>query len=258
MFFCMNGSEAYYIEELDGVIKIYVNSSQTNLYQFTNDDSKTLNSIKILNKFKSSVEALYAYRSSEVNRRQEVVVLKLNNKDWSFDIAPCFITTLINNKNFYLIPDGTGNWKKADPRIDQERTTRINQQHAGKVLNIIRIMKYWNARATMPTMSSYLLENIILNHYETALTCSDYIDIELPNAFQSVLNAIFFIVPDPKGFQHNLNDISIEDRLRIYNKASSDKEKAIEARRLEVECQTHKECINKWREIFGTEFPEYG
>jgi hypothetical protein len=109
----------------------------------------------------------------------------------------------------------------------------------------------------MPTMSSYLLENIILNHYETAFSCSDYIDLELPNAFQVVRNAIFSTVPDPKGFQSDLNDISFEDRCKIYTRAGLDKDKAVVARRLELECQTHKECINKWREIFGGEFPEY-
>lgn len=258
MFFCMNGSGAHYNEGLDGVIRIHVTNSNTNLYQFTNNDNETLNSIKILNKFKTSVEAVYAYRNSEVNRRQETVVLTLNNKDWSFDIVPCFITTIANNRDFYLIPDGSGNWKKADPRIDQSRTTRINQKHDGKILNIIRIMKYWNARATMPTMSSYLLENIILNHYDLASSCSGYIDVELPDAFQAVRSAIFSTVPDPKGFQSDLNDLSVDDKFKIYTRAGTDKEKALDARRLEWECQTHKECINKWREIFGNDFPEYG
>lgn len=258
MFFCMNGNGAHYNQGADGVIKIYVTNSNTNLYQFTNNDNETLNSIKILNKFKTSVEAVYAYRSSEVNRRQEVVVLALNNKDWSFDIAPCFITSQVNDKDFYLIPDGAGNWKKADPRVDQSRTTRINQKHDGKILNVIRIMKYWNARATMPTMSSYLLENILLNYYESAFSCSNYIDMELPNAFQAVRDAIFSTVPDPKGFQDDLNETSFDDKYKIYTRAGLDKDKAVEARRLEVECQTHKECINKWREIFGSAFPEYG
>jgi hypothetical protein len=185
-------------------------------------------------------------------------VLTLGNKDWSFDIAPCFITAPMNNSDFYLIPDGTGNWKKADPRIDQGRITRINQKHNGKILNIIRVMKYWNARATMPTMSSYLLENIILNHYDATLFCSDYIDVELPNAFQAICSAIFSTVPDPKGFQVDLNDIGFDDKFKIHARSGLDKDKAVEARRLELECQTHKECINKWREIFGGDFPEYG
>lgn len=256
MFFCMNGRGAHYSEGVDGVIRVVVTDPNVSLYKFTNDDA-TLNSIKILNKFKSSVESVYAYRSSEVNRRQEVVVLTLNNKEWSFDIAPCFITSAVDNKNFYLIPDGAGNWKKADPRVDQERTSRINQKHKGKILNIIRIIKYWNARATMPTMSSYLLENIILNHYDATNSCSDYIDVELPNTLLAVSDAIFSTVPDPKGFQYDLNDISFEDKRKIYARSCLDRDKAVEARKLEVECSTHKECIDKWREIFGGEFPEY-
>ena len=258
MFFCMTGKGANYEEKHDGNIKIIVNETSTNLYQYTNNDNSTLNSIKILNKFRSSLENIYAYRNSEVNRRQEVVVLQLLNKDWSFDVAPCFKTTTVNGYDFYLIPNGDGDWKKADPRIDQKRTSRINQKHNGLILNIIRIMKYWNNRATMPTMNSYLLENILLNYYDTSWTCSSYIDLELPNAFLAIQNAVYTTVPDPKGLQGNLNNLSDDEKSKIFIRAYLDHGKCVTARELEQTKPTHKECIEKWREIFGDAFPEYG
>lgn len=42
--------------------------------------------------------------------------------------------------------------EKKDPRIDKERVTTINQKHDGKVLDIIRIMKYWNKRPIKPAV----------------------------------------------------------------------------------------------------------
>ena len=48
--------------------------------------------------------------------------------------------------------------KKQIPRIDRQRVKDANQKHDGNVLNAIRIMKYWNKKAKMPTMRSYLIE----------------------------------------------------------------------------------------------------
>ena len=44
------------------------------------------------------------------------------------------------NKQYYLIPDGEGNWKKSDPRIDRENIDKLNETQ----LNIIKLIKYWN------------------------------------------------------------------------------------------------------------------
>ncbi|MGE2210766.1 hypothetical protein [Pseudomonas aeruginosa] len=142
MFFCLMAQGAVYNDYDQNNITVTIENTASNLYQYTKDDNKTISSIKILNKFKRSLENIYQYRNAEVNRRQEVVLLDLTNKDWSFDIAPCFRTVEQYGKSFYLIPNGTGDWKKADPRIDKNRTITINQQNNGNILNLIRIIKY--------------------------------------------------------------------------------------------------------------------
>jgi hypothetical protein len=257
MFFCMKAEGAQYHEINNDNVVLTVYNKDSHLYQYTDDDNKTLNSIKVLNKFKSSVANLYQYRSAEVNRRQETIVLNLNNKDWSFDIAPCFKTAEYAGGNFYLIPNGTGGWKKADPRIDKNRTVSINQSNSGNVLNVIRIVKYWNNRATMHTMGSYLLENIILNYYQYRTSCSSFVDIELPNLFHHISSAIYNYVTDPKGFQGNLNTLTFEQKQTISTRAGQDYQKALDARQYETN-KDDKSSINKWREIFGNDFPTYG
>ncbi|HBO2567165.1 SMODS domain-containing nucleotidyltransferase [Pseudomonas aeruginosa] len=262
MFFCLSaeGSATYQDTGNEGIV-ITVSSSSSNLYWYTGDDNKSLSSIKILNKFKRSLEGIYQYRSSELNRRQEAVTLKLTTRDWSFDLVPCFLTSEVDGRNFYLIPDGNGNWKKTDPRVDKDRTTNINQANGGNVLEVIRLIKYWNGRKTMPSMGSYLLENIVLNYYEgRILSASKWVDIEFPKVLEYLMSVIFNVIPDPKGYVADLNDLSGDDRMKIYVRAYLDHGKAVEARALEANSQsgTHKECMAKWREIFGEEFPEYG
>ena len=50
----------------------------------------------------------------------------------------------------YLIPDGNGNWKKTDPRIDAANVTNLNQQHNGNILKVIRLAKYWQKDLRCP------------------------------------------------------------------------------------------------------------
>lgn len=257
MFFCMKAAGAEYREINNDYVIISTKNKESALYQYTKDDDETISSIKVLNKFKSSVSNLYQYRSAEVNRRQETVVLKLNNKDWSFDIAPCFRTAEVAGETFYLIPNGTGDWKKADPRVDKNRTVEINQNNSGNVLDIIRVVKCWNGRATMHTMGSYLLENIILNYYQNSTNCSNFVDLELPKIFNHLSNAVYSYIPDPKGFQGDLNTLSSEQKQTISARAISDYYKSLEARKFEDE-KDFKSSVNKWREIFGAEFPVYG
>ena len=169
------------------------------------------------------------------------------------DIVPCFYT----DTGLYLIPDGTGNWKKTDPRIDNNRTTSINKKHKGRVLEIIRLMKYWNERKVTLRISSYMIECMILSYYEKLDVKENYwVDWELRDLFNVLAHDIYYSVPDPKGLQGDLNTIPWSDREKISTALAIAYSKAKEATALELTDQ--KAAINKWREIFGPSFPEYG
>lgn len=228
----------------------------SNLHSLCHDDTKYLNSTKIINKFIQKLSGVPQYSKADLKRNGVAAVLSLTSYDWCFDIVPCFMTTVESDgRTYYLIPDGTGHWMKTDPRIDRARVTEINQAHDGNVLNVIRIIKYWNRRPTMPSMSSYLLEVIILDYYARhAGTASSYIDLEIPSILDHLVYAIQASVEDPQGIKGNLNDLPWEDRQKISDRAKQDAAKAHEARRLETEGDQGA-SIKKWAEIFGTGFP---
>lgn len=101
----------------------------------TRDDG-TLNSTQVANKFKNELKNVREYARSDVRRNGEAVVLNLRSKVWSFDVVPCFYTAKENNgRQYYLIPNGNGNWKKTDPTWDKERVTTANQGKDGRLLN---------------------------------------------------------------------------------------------------------------------------
>ena len=257
LMICLSAQGASYLEYSDQIL-ITVNPN-SNLKAFCNDYTDTLNSTKVINKFVSKCASVPQYAKAELKRNGVAAVLALKSYDWSFDIVPCFMTVVeLNGRNYYFIPDGQGNWKKTDPRIDRARVQTINRNHDGYVLNVVRIIKYWNRRPTMPSMSSYVLETMILDYYATrANKASQFVDLETASVLEYISTNVYSQVNDPKGIQGNINNLSWDDRTKISNKANADKLKANEARRLEGSGD-HKGSIQKWQEIFGSEFPNYG
>ena len=109
----------------------------------------------------------------------------------------------------------------------------------------------------MPTIPSYLFETIILNYFDAKDKIRDYIDLNLIDFWKHLKNIITCNIYDPKGFQGNINTLSFDERIRVSNKTNDTYNKAYEAYKLEVEQQDQENAINKWRSIFGDNFPKY-
>lgn len=245
-------------ESFEGGYKIRVRPEASKQMALCNPGTDVLNSIKVINKFKEYLANVPSYKKADIKRNQEAVTLELNSYEWVYDIVPCFQTVPDNSgMTFFLIPDGSGNWKPTDPRIDKNRTININDKQEVSVHDIIRIMKYWTKRPTATTMGSYFLECMILNYYDSAgVNSSKYIDVELPSLFAYIYNQIHNSLNDPKGFQGDLNTLSWSERNSIQERAKLDYNRSKLARELETSGK-QKESIEKWGEIFGSEFPTY-
>ena len=221
-------------------------------------DDGTLNSTKVINKFKKKLEEVREYSRSDVHKSGEAVVLNLTSKVWSFDIVPCFHTvTEDDGRAYYLIPNGTGNWKKTDPTLDKDHIVNTNKEKDGRVLELIRLCKKWNKVKNAKTLPSYLLETMIINHCDEKDELSPCIDIRFKNALKYIADHIMFPVFDMKNIQGNINTLSFIDQYTLKDKAQIDYEKACEAFTYETEEKDHKKAISKWREILGGDFPTY-
>lgn len=232
----------------------YINGSNSDSTNgLMTDDTRYLNSTKVINRFISKLSDLQDYSKAEMHKNHEAATLQLKSYTWNFDIVPCFYT----DADFYLIPDGSGNWKKTDPRIDNKRITEINQKHNGKLLDLIRLVKYWNNRKVAIRIGSYLLECMILRKYENENTFENWwIDLEFIDSLKYLSSAILSDVNDPKGIQGNLNSFCRDDRYKISEALTNAYNKAVEASNMERD-KDQKSAITKWREILGSNFPEY-
>lgn len=222
------------------------------------EGSNVLNSRKVINKFVSALADVPQYEKADLTRNGSAAVLTLQSYTWSFDIVPGFFTTPeFDGRTYYLIPDGNGHWIKTDPRIDQERASRINQAHQGRVLNPLRLVKFWNRRPTMPSVPPYVLETIVLNYYEEAASSTNYVDIEFIPILKNLATVVLGAVQDPKNIQGDLNSLSWSERVAVSQRATGDASRATTARAAEAASE-HKSSIGIWREILGPSFPEFG
>ena len=237
-----NSGSTYYIT---GVDSDYSNNLMT---------GTSLNSTKVINRFLKKLGTLHDYRKAEMHKNQEAATLQLMTYDWNFDIVPCWSMDI----DKYLIPDGTGNWKITDPRIDNNRTMELNQKHKGRMLDVIRLMKYWNNRTITLKVDSYLLECMVLEVYQSMEVKDNYwVDLEFRDLLNRIAEMILYDVQDPKGIQGNINKYSFEDRVKISVALTNAYNKAKEASVLELIKKDQKAAINKWREVLGPSFPQY-
>ena len=229
------------------------------LRDLCHDGTSLLNSRKVINRFVGGLRDVPQYERSEIKRNGSAAVLNLQSYSWSFDIVPGFFTTPeIDGRTYYIIPDGAGHWMKTDPRVDRDRVSELNQRHGGNVLNAVRLIKYWNQRPTMPTMSSYLLECIVLDYYASnASSAVPWVDLEALSLLDYLSRAVYNSVPDPKRIQGDINTLSADERRAIAARASVDLQKATAARAVEQQ-DDHRTAIRLWSEVLGTDFPSFG
>lgn len=251
LMLCFSGANAYYSEHYNGKFKIHTENADNRLKLLS--DNNILNSRKVIEEIKSSLLNLHHYQKAEIHRQQEAVTLKLSSYTWNFDIVPCFFTT----NDFYLIPDGNGNWKKADPRLDQKRVSDENQIQNGCLLQLIRTLKYWNSeRKIAHTMGSYFFENLVIQ-FSRDYGLSSEIDLNIRNFFLYLYQNILNDFDDPKGFQGNINHLDNSQRVSVKSKANEMYQICCNAYYLKENLE-HEKSIKEWQKVFGSEFPNYG
>lgn len=255
---CLNASGCTY-RETNNHIEIETINAVEYFTKLTHEQSTLLNSKKVINKFLTKLKDVPKYQAAIIQRDMEAATLNLISYDWKFDIVPCFMTTPNEfNKTYYIIPDGNGHWQKTDPRLDKKRIKYINSLHNGYLLKTIRLAKYWNKRPTMPSIPSYLFENMILDYYASRILnkAGIHVDVELTNVFYDIQTRIYNIVNDPKEIQGDINTVPAEERKKIAARAKLDYDRAVEARKFE-DSGNHESAIKKWIEILGDKFPKF-
>lgn len=249
----LNGRDTSYTYS-GSTIKMLVSDVNNPLYKLL-DQEGYISSTRVKNAIKSKLSSLNDYSHSEIHSRGEAVSLKLKSYPWTFDIVFTFHANDPVNK--YIIPDSNGHWKFTNPKIENEKIKEVSSKHPGKVKDTIRLIKYWNSRGKMPRVTSYVLETMMINHFEALTTPSDYIDLRFRSALEYIKDNIFKTVMDLKGIEGDINTLTNLERISLRDRAKVDYDKTQNAVHAEIKEKNQKKAINIWRDIFGKDFPEY-
>ena len=133
---CLSACGGHYTEVTRNTLYTIKMQEGLDIYDELKDDDGNLNSRKLINRIIKGLSPLRDYKKAEIKRNQEAATLQLKSYEWNFDIVPCFYAT----DDFYLIPDGAGNWKKTDPGkitchfVEQQRKRRSDFYPSHEVL----------------------------------------------------------------------------------------------------------------------------
>jgi len=159
---------------------------------------------------------------------------------------------------YYLIPDGTGEWMRTDPRVDSTNITRVNLRHDGKFLPILRLLKYWNNRTNnKPRLPSYYFETIVMKVFDYAPVTSG-IPEGIKYFFTWGPGYLQGSCVDPKGLGPNLDaSVSWETKSKISSAMKQAEDCASYALAYNQSGQNER-AIHWWKQVFGPGFPSYG
>lgn len=251
----LNGHLLYWYENIydykNCLIYLKPDVQTSGLWEDCLNEDDSLNSTKLLNKFKNALVNISHYESANIHRRQQAITLKLSSYEWNFDLVPCFHTT----SGVYLIPNGKGGWMKTNPEKDQELVTSINKKHNGNFLELVRLVKYWNSKAfdrKANIESSYLLEVMLANYYSSRESLSN-IEYEFEQSLNYLRDNIRNTVDDPKNIEGNLNHLSDDEKTNLILRIDNDLKNIKDAKKVSMG-----QSFEYWKKVLGNKFPNYG
>lgn len=259
---CFSACGGHYMEFQPNVLYKIKMQDGLNIYKDLNDEQGYLNSRKLINYIIRNLSSLRDYKKADMHRNQEAATLQLKSYEWNFDIVPCFYAA----DGFYLIPDGNGNWKKTDPRIDAQRINHVDaivkrNPNTKDLYTFIRLMKYWKREKWGDSVGSYMFEQMILNFAERGGMQSDWQN-SVSQCLRWLEQSIYYPVNDPKDMQGNLNTLDKATMDRLSSRAKTDYDASKNAVTDEIASlilkSTIEEAIAYWHGIFGKEFKTYG
>jgi Second Messenger Oligonucleotide or Dinucleotide Synthetase domain len=222
------------------------------------DSDGDINSTMVLNEIKRILDRVPNYQQSEIKRNQVAVTLNLSSYPWIFDIVPALaVSNGIGQIDHYLIPNGSGNWMPTDPRRDQTNVTRLNQQHGGMYLRLVRLLKYWNVHCSRVPLASYHLETLIMKAFDGQTAMQSYSEA-LGHFFTLAKYSIMGKCPDPKRLGSELDPhLDYAARAKVQAELDAALKWVHQARVHETNHRTDL-ALEQYRILFGASFPRYG
>jgi hypothetical protein len=185
--------------------------------------------------------------------RPDAPAVTVTFDDFKVDVVPGFNRPV----DGYLIPDPSlKGWLPTNPKKHIEIWSRENEQHAGKLVPLLKMVKGWNNKHRR-SLRSFHLETMSLQ-FVRGVEIADY-SLAVGYVFDKARVKVKLPTQDEAGYGGNVGNYL--DTQAKMSAATSALEAvyagSIEATEMESRGMTF-EAFQQWRVIFGDYFPTYG
>lgn len=211
------------------------------------------NSTVVLNEIRGRLQGIHQYQNSDIARSGVAVVVNLTSYPWVFDIVPALeIRNYMGQTEYFAIPDGRGGWQKTDPRADARQLTELNQWSGGRLLRLIRLVKFWNARQGHPVRSHHL--EVLCVQALRSYYPHDPL-VALSTCFSQLAHSIHQPCPDPAGYLHDLGAYLSWDVKHRFSSLAVAAHQAVTRVSSAVSLRLHPLASRELQQVFGPFFP---
>jgi len=252
--FFINGGKTTENRREDGVtVWLHIEDVTAPLAAYR-DNYGYVNSTRVLNATRDGLGAIKLYKKADVKKNMEAVTLALSSYPWVFDIVPAVgVNDAQGGTAHYLIPDGRGEWKRADPRTDAKRADALNTARGNAFTPLCRLLKYWNARTHKPQLPSYYFETLVGQVFSTAAIHSTAGAVH--TFFKQASALVAQTCSDPNGFGPALDaGVDWATKQKVMAAMSEAESSALTGSVYPLLAGEGQVAVSLWRKVFGPEF----
>lgn len=210
------------------------------------DYNKTGGQTKLLQDTKSAISNTYS--NSDINMDRCVVTV--NFTDAHIDVQPVFE---IEDRD-YKYPDsyGDGTWKITKPRKEMNAMVEFADNKNKNLRRLCKMARAWKNKHGV-CMGGLLIDTLAYNFLKT----TGYYDEKGYFYYDEMCRDFFKFLYDQPKEQKEYGALGSKQRVKVKKSFKRKSKKAYDLAVEAIDATTDKKKHNKWRDVFGNDFPKY-
>ncbi len=201
---------------------------------------------KLLQDTKNAISSTYSASDIKVDR----CVVTVNFSDSHIDIQPVFE---IEDQD-YKYPDtyNDGSWKVTKPRKEMSAMTESEQEKNKNLRRLCKMARAWKNKNGV-YMGGLLIDTLAYNFLNSTST---YDSVSFSSYDEMCRDFFKYLYDQPKD-QKEYGALGSKQRVKVHKSFKRKSKKAYDLSLEAIEANSDNSKHNKWRDIFGTDFPKY-
>lgn len=210
------------------------------------DYNKVGGQSKLLQDTKTAISRTYSSSDIKVDR----CVVTVNFTDSHIDVQPVFEV----EDQDYKYPDtyGDGSWKITKPRKEMDAMVEFEVNKNRNLRRLCKMARSWKNKHGV-CMGGLLIDTLSYNF----LKSTKYFDEKSFAYYDEMCRDFFKYLYDQPTNQTEYGALGSKQRVKVKKSFKRKAKKAFDLAEEAIEAASDKTKHNKWRDIFGNDFPKY-